>query len=161
MGDEMKFVVSDQKTGKAYNANSDKELFVGKKIGEIVKLDDIGLAGYEAKITGGSDKQGFPMSASLVGSVRKKIFTADAMGFNSSVKGERRKVTVRGGAVSNETAQLNVVITKAGAVAIDDVLAKKTPTEEETQSAKERMIKKSLEMAGSAELGSGIKKAKH
>jgi small subunit ribosomal protein S6e len=161
MGDEMKFVVSDQKSGKAYTASAEQELFIGKKIGEIIKLDEIGLAGYEAKITGGSDKQGFPMSVSLVGSVRKKIFTTDALGFNATKKGERKKVTVRGSAISPETAQVNLVVTKAGSTALDQLLVKKAVTGDDALSSKERMIKKSLEMAGSAELGSGVKKAKH
>ena len=157
----MKVVVSDQKTGKAYMANSDHDLFAGKKIGEVVKLDEIGLAGYEAKITGGSDKQGFPMNVSLSGSARKKIFTRDAPGFSATRKGERKRISVRGSAVSGEISQVNVVVTKAGSIDIDTVLGKKAPTEEDTVSAKERAIKKSLEQAGSAELGSGIKKAKH
>lgn len=157
----MKVVVSDQKTGKAYMASSDHDLFLGKKIGEVVKLDEVGLAGYEAKITGGSDKQGFPMNVSMVGSARKKIFTKGASGFRSTKKGERKRISVRGSAVSNEIAQVNVVITKAGSTDINSVLGKKGPTPEETMSAKERAIKKSLEMAGAAELGSGVKKAKH
>ena len=33
----MKVVVSDQKTGKAYMGNSDHDLFLGKKIGEIAE----------------------------------------------------------------------------------------------------------------------------
>lgn len=157
----MKIVVSDQKTGKAYMANSDHDLFVGKKIGDNVKLDEIGLAGYEAKIAGGSDKQGFPMNVSLTGSVRKKIFTKDAPGFRATRKGERKRISVRGSSVSNEIAQVNVVITKAGSTDINALLGKKGPTPEETMSAKEKAVKKSLEMAGAAELGSGIKKAKH
>ncbi|MCX6804088.1 MAG: 30S ribosomal protein S6e [Candidatus Diapherotrites archaeon] len=157
----MKIVVSDQKTGKAYMASSEQELFVGKKIGEIVKLDEVGLAGFEAKIAGGSDKQGFPMNVSMQGSARKKIFTAEAPGFHATRKGERKRISVRGNTVSNETSQLNVVITKAGAVKIEEVLGKKELSEQDQISAKERMIKKSLELAGSAELGSGVKKAKH
>jgi len=157
----MKFVVSDQKSGKAYAATSEQDLFAGKKIGEVVKLDDIGLAGYEAKITGGSDKQGFPMNVSLIGSARKKIFTGKASGFRATKKGERKRISVRGSTVSNEIAQLNLVVTKAGAVNIDQVLAKKEVTGEDAMTSKERLIKKSLESAGSAELGSGVKKAKH
>ena len=70
-------------------------------------------------------------------------------------------MAVRGNTVGSDIAQVNLVVTKAGSVEIDKVLAKKGPTPEEQQSAKERMIKKSLEMAGSEELGSGIKKPKH
>lgn len=157
----MKIIVSDQKTGKAYMASSEKELFVGSKIGDTIKLDEVGLSGYEAKITGGSDKQGFPMNVSLTGSVRKKIFTTDAPGFKAARHGERKRVSVRGNTVSNETAQLNVIVTKAGSIALDNVLAKKEAVGEDAMSAKERMIKKSLETAGSQELGSGIKKPKH
>lgn len=157
----MKIVVSDQKTGKAYMASSDHDLFVGKKIGENVKLDEIGLAGYEGKILGGSDKQGFPMNVSLTGSVRKKIFTKDAPGFRATRKGERKRISVRGSTVSGEIAQVNVVLTKKGSTDINIILGKKGASPEEQMSAKERMIKKSLEVAGSAELGSGIKKPKH
>ncbi|MFA5930944.1 MAG: S6e family ribosomal protein [archaeon] len=157
----MKFVVSDQKTGKGYTANNEAELFVGKKIGDMVKLDELGLAGYEGKITGGSDKQGFPMNVSLVGSARKKILTGKASGFRSSKKGDRKRISVRGSTVSEETAQLNIIVTKVGTVDISQVLAKKEALGDDALSAKERMIKKSLEQAGSAELGSGVKKAKH
>ena len=161
MGDLMKFVVNDKKAGIGYAANSETDLFVGKKIGDTVKLDEIGLIGYEAVISGGSDKQGFPMNVSIQGSIRKKIYTGKAPGFRATKKGERRKISVRGNTVSAEIAQLNLVVTKEGSAKIDTVLVKKTPEGEDALSAKERLIKKSLESAGSAELGSGVKKAKH
>ena len=157
----MKIVVSDQKTGKAYMASTEEELFTGKKIGEVINLDEIGLPGYEAKITGGSDKDGFPMSRSIVGQGRRKILTKDALGFKASKKGERKRISVRGNTISKEIAQLNVIITKKGTADITKVLMKKGPEGDEALSAKERMIKQSLESAGSEELGSGIKKPKH
>lgn len=157
----MKVVISDQKNGKAYMASLEQEMFVGKKMGEIIKLDDLGLPGYEGKITGGSDKDGFPMNQSIVGPARKKILTTNAVGFKASKKGERKRVSVRGNTVSKDISQLNVVITKVGSVDVSIVLAKKVAEGDEALSAKERLIKKSLEIAGSAELGSGVKKAKH
>jgi small subunit ribosomal protein S6e len=160
-GERMKVVVSDQKTGKAYMASPEQEMFVGKKMGEIIKLDDLGLPGYEGKITGGSDKDGFPMNQSIVGPARKRILTTNAAGFKASRKGERKRVSVRGNTVSKDIAQLNVVITKVGSVDVSVVLAKKLAEGDDALSAKERLIKKSLEVAGSAELGSGVKKAKH
>ncbi|MBI2597761.1 MAG: 30S ribosomal protein S6, partial [Candidatus Diapherotrites archaeon] len=58
----MKIVISDQKAKKAYSKTvEDPSVFFEKKIGEIVNLNRIGLENYEAKITGGSDKDGFPM----------------------------------------------------------------------------------------------------
>ena len=157
----MKVVVSDQKTGKAYMASPEQELFVGKKLGEIVKLDEIGLPGYEGKIAGGSDKDGFPMNQSIVGPARKRILTSNAAGFKASKKGERKRISVRGNTISKDISQVNIVITKVGSVDVAVVLAKKVAEGDEALSAKERMIKKSLEVAGSAELGSGVKKAKH
>lgn len=158
----MKFVVSEPKTRKAYSTNSDKALFAGKKMGETVKLDEIGLPGYEAKITGGSDKQGFPMNSSVQGAMRKKIFTGDGIGFKAERKGEKKRVSMRGNTVSEEIAQLNLVVTKVGSTELGKVLAKAAPKEEETMSAKERAVKASLEMAGSAELGAAPKKkARH
>ncbi|MFA5357773.1 MAG: S6e family ribosomal protein [archaeon] len=158
----MKFVISEPKTRKAYSANSDKTLFANKKIGETVKLDEIGLPGYEAKITGGSDKQGFPMNKSIQGGMRKKIFTGDGIGFKAERKGEKKRVSMRGNMVSEETAQLNLVVTKIGSIELQKVLSKGAPKEDETLSAKERAVKASLELAGSAALGEAPKKtARH
>jgi small subunit ribosomal protein S6e len=157
----MKIVVSDKKTGQAYLASPANEVFVGKKIGDTVKLDELGLTGYEGKITGGSDKEGFPMNVSMVGTARRKILTGNAEGFKASRKGERKRVSVRGNTISNEIVQVNLAITKEGSVTLESVFPKKELSPEEQLSAKERMIKKSLESAGSAELGSGIKKPKH
>ncbi|MEK6959447.1 MAG: S6e family ribosomal protein [archaeon] len=157
----MKFVVSDPKSGKAYSAQSETALFVGKKLGDTVGLDEIGLTGFEAKITGGSGNQGFPMHPSVVGSIRKKIFTSGGIGFKSDRKGMKRRISVLGSQITKDTSQINLVVTKAGSVDLQAVLGNKEMTEEEKMSAKERLIKKSLETAGSADLGSGVKKAKH
>ena len=157
----MKVVLSDQKTGKAYLFSTEQDVFVGKKIGDTVKLDELGLAGYEGRITGGSDKQGFPMNVSISGPGRKKILTANAPGFKAKRKGEKKRVSVRGNTISSEMAQVNAVISKYGAAKIEEIYKKSEPSEEDKMSAKERAIKRSLEQAGSAKLGSGVKKAKH
>jgi len=157
----MKFVVSDPKSGKAYSAQSEAALFVGKKLGDTVGLDEIGLTGFEAKITGGSGNQGFPMHPSVVGTIRKKIFTSGGIGFKSDKKGMKRRISVLGSQITKDTSQVNLTVTKVGAVDMAELLGKKEVKPEDQMTAKERMIKKSLEQAGSAELGSGVKKAKH
>jgi small subunit ribosomal protein S6e len=154
----MKFVVSEPKTGKAYSANSERVLFAGKKIGDTVTLEEIGLQGYEAIITGGSDKQGFPMNKSFQSAARKKVFTGNGMGFSAERKGEKKRISMRGDTISEETAQVNLRVTKSGSTELAKVLAKGAPKEEEAMSAKERAVKKSLELAGSAELGEAPKK---
>jgi small subunit ribosomal protein S6e len=157
----MKFVVST-KSGKAYSASSENALFMGKKIGETVKLDEIGLTGFEATITGGSDKDGFPMNKSVPGTIRKKIFASSGVGVNTDHKGERKRISVRGTTIGTETSQVNLKVTKEGSVKIANVLGKGEASEEETMSAKERAIKKSLELAGSAEIGDApTKKNRH
>ena len=71
----MNIVVSDPKTRKAYSKKIDNPvIFIGKKIGEEVELGLAGLEGYTALITGGSDKQGFPMRRDLTGGNRKEIY---------------------------------------------------------------------------------------
>ena len=58
----MNIVISDPKTKKAYSKKiEDPKPFLNKKIGETINLTIIGLDGFEGKITGGSDKEGFPM----------------------------------------------------------------------------------------------------
>jgi len=61
---DFKLSIADPKSGKTYQKEAkDKEAapFVGKNIGEQIKGEIIGLAGYEFLITGGSDNCGFPM----------------------------------------------------------------------------------------------------
>jgi len=157
----MKYVVST-KSGKAYSAASEDVLFVGKKIGDTVKLDGIGLTGFEATITGGSDKDGFPMNRSVPGSVRKKIFAVRGVGVKTIQSGERKRVSVRGNTISDAISQVNLKVTKDGSIKIGDVLAAGKPSEEEKMSAKERAVKASLAMAGSDAIGDApTKKGRH
>ncbi len=160
----MKFVVST-KSGKAYSTASDNDLFVGKKIGAIVKLDELGLTGFEAVITGGSDKQGFPMYKSVPGLARKSIFTAKGLGFKLGRKGERKRHTVRGNTISSEISQVNIAITKDGPKKIESILGKPedvAKNAEEEMSAKERALKLAAETAGSEEFGDApTKKNRH
>ncbi len=159
----MKFVIST-KSGKAYSTSTDEDQFTNKKIGETVKLDSIGLTGFEAVITGGSDKQGFPMNNSVQGIARKKILTAKGLGFKtkSKRKGERKRVSVRGNTISKEISQVNLKITKEGTKKIEEIFVKEKTSEEEQVSAKEKALKQSKELAGTDALGDApTKKGRH
>jgi len=157
----MKYVVST-KSGKAYSATSEDALFVGKKIGDTVKLDEIGLTGFEATITGGSDKQGFPMNKSVPGGVRKKIFTTGGVGVTSDHNGERNRVSIRGNSITDEISQVNLKVIKDGLVKIESVLAIGEVDEDAELSIKEKAVKKSLAEAGSAKLmDAPTKKGRH
>ena len=110
--------------------------FYGKRIGEIVSLSDVGLAGYEGLITGGSDKQGFPMLKSVQGTARKRILMTKGTGLRKAkVKGVRIKKSVRGGKVSEEIQQLNIKITKEGSKKIDTLFGAAEKSEEKKEEA--------------------------
>jgi Ribosomal protein S6E (S10) len=127
---EFKAVVNDVKTGKSYNvtvsghhANS----LNGKNIGEIVDGIFVGLPGYKLKITGGSDGNGTPMRSDLPGNKRRNILLSESLGFHERYPGERRRVAVRGSAISSETVQVNLAITEYGPKSVEESFA--PPTE--------------------------------
>lgn len=157
----MNIVISNPKTGKAYGKKVETTaLLLNKKIGEELKLDSLGLEGYEAKITGGSDKQGFPMRKDIPGVNRKKIFIREGTGFKAERKGERRRVSVRGNIISEETEQVNLIITKQGTKKLEEIFATEKKEEKPEVSAKEKLVKESLENVGNVEKAGDSKTAK-
>jgi len=141
----MNLVVSDPKTKKAYLKKIDNSKpFIGKKVGEEVELGLFDMDGYNAKITGGSDKQGFPMKPDLEGTNRKKVYL-----LKDIKHGIRKKVSRRGNQISEEIAQINLKVTKEGKQKLDKLLGreKEEKTEEKTSFA-EKAVKESLENVG-------------
>jgi small subunit ribosomal protein S6e len=107
---QFKVIVSDPKTGKSEvieAKDSTAQIFVGRHIGEIVDLSVVGH-NFKVKITGGSDKAGFPMRGDIQGSGKRYVLLTEGIGFRNSVEGEKRRKLVRGGTVSEELYQLNV-----------------------------------------------------
>jgi len=102
------------KNGKSYRIEIARpELLYGKKIGEKIEGDLIGLAGYEFLITGGSDISGFPMRGDIQGSRKIRVLLKKSVGARLK-KGEQRRKTVRGNTISNEIVQVNAVVIKEG-----------------------------------------------
>ncbi|MFH0714835.1 MAG: S6e family ribosomal protein [Candidatus Diapherotrites archaeon] len=144
----MQIVLSDPKSKKAYSKKVEGVGgFSGKKIGQTVKLDEFGLAGFEGRISGGSDKTGTPMRFDLPGTQRKRIYMAGPPGFKPERKGERIKKAVRGNTIADDIAQVNVVVTKTGTPSLDEIFPKTEKVEE--KSLKEKMIEESHEVAAS------------
>ena len=145
----MQLVISDPKTRNAYSKKiEESKQFNGKKIGETIKLDSAGLEGYEAKITGGSDKTGTPMRFDLLGIQRKKIYSGKGIGFRGKEKGLKVKKAVRGNTVGDDISQLNLAITKYGSKGLEEYFPKAEKKEEAPQeSLKDKMIKESFEAA--------------
>ncbi|MEK6942316.1 MAG: S6e family ribosomal protein [archaeon] len=141
----MNVVISDPKTGKAYPKKVDDEsAFFDKKIGDTISLDSIGLADYEAVITGGSDSDGFPMKRYFAGTRRNKNFVT-----KNKKEGLRIKVTERGNTIANDIAQVNLKITKYGGKKIDEMIV--VDKKEKKTSAKEELVEASLKAAGTTE----------
>ncbi|UCC91720.1 MAG: 30S ribosomal protein S6e, partial [Candidatus Aenigmatarchaeota archaeon] len=135
-----KLVVSDPKTKKTYQKEvSQKESgLLNRKIGDKVKGDFLGLSGYEIEITGGSDKQGFPMRPDIQGVGRKRVLLTGGPGFHPKLKGERRRKSVRGNVISQEIIQVNAKIVKHGTKKLEQIFGKKEekPKEEKKPEAK-------------------------
>jgi len=158
----MKLVISDKKTGKAYNKKTEEDIFLNKKVGDEVDLGVVGFTGFKAKITGGSDKQGFPMKSSIEGQTRRKILVKKGVGVNLKEKGKIVRKNMRGNRVGKDIVQINLVITKQGDKSINDFIKPVEAKKEEKtkESAKERMIKQSLENVGNVELAEEAKNIK-
>ncbi|MEM2546905.1 MAG: 30S ribosomal protein S6e [Candidatus Bathyarchaeia archaeon] len=83
---------------------------IGKKIGDIIDGTILGLQGYKAQITGGSDKDGFPMRPNVHGGVRRSVVLSGGVGFNPEREGERRRKKVRGNTITEDIVQINMKI---------------------------------------------------
>ncbi len=83
----------------------------------------MGLPGYKLVITGGSDKDGFPMRPEIPGGRRKKVLVTEGVGFRTTEKGVRRRRNLRGNAITPDTLQLNLKVVSRGPKAIEDALA--------------------------------------
>jgi len=135
---EFKVVISDPKTGRAYQVElSDPQanVFIGKKIGERVDGDAIGLPGYVLEITGGSDKDGFPMRRDLPGPGRRKILLSGSPGFHPTRKGMRKRKTVVGNTISPNIVQINTKIVERGRKKIEELFGLEKEEESKEQVA--------------------------
>ena len=64
----------------------DTKVLYGKKIGETIEGDIIGMPGFKLSITGGSDIDGFPMRRDVEGRLRKRILIAPSTGYKARRK---------------------------------------------------------------------------
>lgn len=105
-------------------------LFIGKRIGDELDGSIIGLKGYRIRITGGTDRDGFPMRPDVGGPRRVRVLLSSGVGFHPTEKlpskkkkrrqrrrkkGLRRRRTIRGNVISDAIAQINAVLVPTGA----------------------------------------------
>ena len=147
-----KIVISEPKSKKAWQIEKEAPLLVGKKIGENFDGSLIGLSGFTLQLTGGSDKDGFPMRPDLPGSQRKKALLTKGIGFRGrkkikkkvfKVKGMRKRKYIRGNIISDEIMQVNckVVEGEGDIPKILQIQPKKKEGEEPAETPKEEAPK--------------------
>ena len=72
-------------------------------------------AGYIFRISGGNDKQGFPMRQGILTNTRVRLLMKKGQKcYRSRRSGERKRKSVRGCIVGQDIAVLNLVVTKMG-----------------------------------------------
>jgi small subunit ribosomal protein S6e len=110
---KFKIIVSDPETGKSQSVEVEENqavALIGRKLGEVIDGAAVKLSGYKLKITGGSDKDGFPMRPNIHGGVRVGAILSEGVGFHSKNKGERKRKTVRGNVITDSIVQVNMKV---------------------------------------------------
>ncbi|KAK0199775.1 40s ribosomal protein s6-b [Desarmillaria ectypa] len=132
----MKLNVSNPATGaqKLFDIDDDRRVrdFMDKKISQEVPGDNISdeFKGYLFRITGGNDKQGFPMKQGVLLPYRVRLLLSDGHScYRTRRTGERKRKSVRGCIVGPDIAVLSLVIVKQGEAEIpgltDTILPKR------------------------------------
>jgi small subunit ribosomal protein S6e len=110
---KFKINISDPKTGKTSSIELEgpkAQPLIGHEIGDLIDGSIVNLTGKKLKITGGSDKNGFPMKSTIHGGGKKQIIISNGTGFNPKKPGERRRKIVRGRMITEETYQINMKV---------------------------------------------------
>lgn len=129
---DFRVVVSDPKGGKAYQVeikDPGAGKFLGKHIGDKVEGEVLGMPGYSVQITGGSDREGFPMRSDLPGTKRRKLLVSAGTGYHPTADGRKKRKSIHGREISSDIGQINVKVIEAGAKPVEELLGK-APKEE-------------------------------
>ncbi|CAD2098427.1 40S ribosomal protein S6, putative [Plasmodium vinckei petteri] len=98
-----------------------------RRIGNVVPGDSIGeeFSGYIFRITGGNDKQGFPMMQGVLTNHRVRLLFKKGMKcYRPRKKGEKKRKSVRGCIVGQDLSALNLALVKKGANEIEGLTDK-------------------------------------
>ncbi|QPG76001.1 40S ribosomal protein S6 [Brettanomyces nanus] len=119
-------------TQKSIEIDDDLKLrnFYDKRIGQEVEGDNLGdeFKGYVFKVTGGNDKQGFPMKQGVVAPSRVRLlFAKGYTGYRPRRVGVRKRKSIRGCIVGSDLAALNLTVTKQGEKDIEGLTDAQAP----------------------------------
>jgi len=107
------------RTQKKFEVEDDKKLkiFYEKRMAQEVPADALGeeWKGYVLRITGGNDKQGFPMKQGVMTTERVRLLLSKGQScYRPRRDGERRRKSVRGCIVDSNLSVLSLVVVKKG-----------------------------------------------
>ncbi|KAG0237084.1 40S ribosomal protein S6 [Mortierella sp. GBA43] len=113
--------IANPATGCQKTINFDDErktrIFYDKRISAEVAVDSLGdeFKGYVFRITGGNDKQGFPMKQGVLLPNRVRLLLSKGHScYRPRRTGERKRKSIRGCIVGSDMAVLSVAIVKQG-----------------------------------------------
>lgn len=117
----MKINIAAPTTGqqKVIEIDDEKRLqnLYERRVSQEVDGDVLGeeFAGYVFRVSGGNDKQGFPMRQGVLTNTRVRLLCAKGHKcYRPRRSGERKRKSVRGCIVGQDIAVLNLVVTKMG-----------------------------------------------
>jgi len=117
----MKLNIANPTTGQqiCIEITDEKKLrvFYDLRMGDFVPADGLGpeWAGYQFKISGGNDKQGFPMHQGVMKADRVRLLLkGGSKCYRQRRAGERKKKSVRGCIVAADISILNLVVASKG-----------------------------------------------
>ncbi|MFQ5998864.1 MAG: 30S ribosomal protein S6e [Candidatus Bathyarchaeia archaeon] len=112
---KFKLNISDPTSGKTKIVELDGPKavpLIGRKIGETLDGSVAGQVGLTLLITGGTDKDGFPMRPDVHGGIKGRVLLSDGKGYRSDQEGERRRKTVRGSTITEDILQVNLKVSE-------------------------------------------------
>jgi small subunit ribosomal protein S6e len=109
-----KVVIADPKSGKSQSTevkDQQAQPLLGLKIGDEIDGSLVGMEGSRIRITGGSDKAGFPMRQDIAGGVKKYVLMTRGTGFRTNAgEGQKKRKLVRGNTITDEIYQVNAAV---------------------------------------------------
>lgn len=130
----MKFNIAFPANGTMFMDDIEDEnvlrAFYDKRISQEVDGDVMGekYAGYRFRITGGNDKQGFPMIQGLLINKRAKLLMKKgSKAYRPRRRGERKKKSVRGCIVGPDICVLNLAVVQKGPGEIEGLTTVEVP----------------------------------
>jgi len=136
----MVFKINISDKGKTFKLELESEALEGKKINGVIRGEEIlpGLQGYQLKITGTSDKAGFPGKEDVEGTILKGVLLSKGKFMRTKKPiGLRLRKTVRGNTITKDVVQINTIVEKVGSKKLEEIFPEQNKPKEDKGEKKE------------------------